>query len=153
MLCIKLILVHWPLYSYKNRHCSPSHVSYDYPICCSWLHYALQISNRLFRPFVLLCWGSFAISFCHKKNWPLFWQIFYIAFFKSIGVDRGMRQCKLQSVVVTTVTRARSKLRRSSDIPRPLLHSLECVLHCSGSGNIKLWLGFLFISKCWFNKD
>jgi hypothetical protein len=60
-----------------------------------------------------------------RKAYHYFDKYFILHSFKTIGVDSGMRQCKSQSVVVTTVTRARFKLRRSSDIPRPLLHSLE----------------------------
>jgi len=65
---------------------------------------------------------QFAVSLCHKKNWPLFWPIFYIEFFKSIGAVRGMRQCKSHSVVVLTVTRVHCKLCSFSDIARPLLY-------------------------------
>jgi len=52
-----------------------------------------------------------------RKTYHYFDQYFILHFFKSIGADRFMVQCKSQSVVVTTVIREGFKIRRSSDIP------------------------------------
>ena len=53
-------------------------------------------------------------------------NILYCIFLSLSVLVAVMLQCKSQTVVIVTVTRARFELRRFSDMPRPLFYSLEC---------------------------